>query len=101
MLHARLLAFPPEARRVLRAASVFGARPTRRGVERVLGVPPDDPATAALLEGLCAAEVLEPRAGEGSYGWRHLLLRDAAYSLFLDEDRQQAHRLAAERDPEV
>jgi hypothetical protein len=97
MMQARLEALDPDARRLLRAASVFGETFWRGGLGALLGAAPADALLAALVE----RELIEPRrsarfAGEQEYVFRHALVRDAAYGSFTDADRQVGHRLAAE-----
>lgn len=94
LVRARILTFPDEARRVLRAASIFGERFTTREVAALLGDEGDELAAKGLRE-------LEPREavrplGEGRYGFRHGLVRDAAYAMLTDEERVMGHRLAAQ-----
>ncbi|WP_437291772.1 protein kinase domain-containing protein [Sorangium sp. So ce406] len=97
MVQARLEALDLEARRALRAASVFGETFWRGGV-------------AALLGGADAGrplEVLEKRelivrgrgeslAGEAEYTFRHALIREAAYGMLTERDRELGHWLAGE-----
>jgi tetratricopeptide (TPR) repeat protein len=100
MVQARIEAMEPEARRVLRAASVFGQVFRRGGVAALLG----DTRAAPLgewLDRLVEREVLvrasPPEfAGELEYGFRHALLRDAAYAMLTDADRVLGHRLAGD-----
>ncbi|MBI2373408.1 MAG: protein kinase [Deltaproteobacteria bacterium] len=98
VVEARLYAFDPELRRVLRAASVLGESFWVGGVRALLG------GTGALedaLQKLEHKEVIERRArstveGEVEYRFHHALLRDAAYGMLTDDDRRLAHRLAGE-----
>jgi tetratricopeptide (TPR) repeat protein len=92
LVQARLDAFGGEARRVLSAASVFGQSFAAEGVEALLGAEGAG-SLASWLEILTGAEVIFPRrdAGGDGYLFRHALLRDAAYDLLPDEDRQRAH----------
>jgi tetratricopeptide (TPR) repeat protein len=97
MVQARLLAMEPEARRVLRAASVFGMTFWRGGVTALLG----DPDEAAWLGALMERElVTPPRVGrfpdEVEHDFRHAIVREAAYAMLVDADRAVAHRLAGE-----
>ncbi len=91
MAEQRLDRLDPEARRVLRAASVFGATFHRGGVAALLG-------SAARAEDwlphLVSREVVE-RRGEETYAFRHALMRDAAYATLPEADRAGAHALAA------
>jgi len=95
MVHARLLALDGEARRALRAASVFGESFWLGGVQALMGG--SDDRLAYLVE----RELVTPRAEsrfqrEPEYAFRHALVREAAYSMLTDEDRTLGHRLAAE-----
>jgi hypothetical protein len=100
MLQARFLRLEPGARRILRAASIFGETFWRGGLIELLGA---EPRTAdevdRWLRILVDAEVVvrhdESRfVGEVQYAFRHALLRDAAYSLLTEEDQRAGHRRA-------
>jgi tetratricopeptide (TPR) repeat protein len=99
MVAARLEGLEPEARRVLRAASVFGQLFWSGGVEALLG---DDAAQVdGWLRVLAEREVIlrrrQPRFPEQTeYLFRHALIRDAAYTLLTDRDRKVGHRAAGE-----
>ncbi len=98
MAAARLERLSPEARLLLRAASVFGEVFWAGGVAALAG------GLAAarveeLLPDLVAAEVIMRRgdgrfAGETEYAFRHALMREAARAMLTDEDRVLGHRLA-------
>ncbi|MDI1451433.1 serine/threonine-protein kinase [Polyangium sp. 6x1] len=99
MLQARLSCLDPASRRVLSAASIFGQTFWRGGLLMLLGRTQATPSTDERLEELVQAEILERRAqsrfsSETEYGFRHALLRDAAYGLLTDADRVLGHRLA-------
>lgn len=96
MAAARINGAPAETRRALRAASVLGDV-----------VAPGD--LAALLEGAMDAAglaeatadargrgLLEERPG-GDLAFPSAVVREVAYSLFTEEERARAHRLAAQR----
>ena len=99
MVQTRLGALEPEARRVLRAASVLGDAFVGGAVQALLG---NDGADAKRwLDGLVEAEVLTTRTGtrvsEGvEYAFRHALVREGAYAMLTDADRALGHRLAAQ-----
>lgn len=98
MLETRLEALPPEARRLLRAASVFGDRFPRRGVETLLGEM-EAPEVGRWLEQLEERELLTRLRDDrlpDQDGWvfRHPLLRDAVYATLTRGDRELGHRLA-------
>jgi tetratricopeptide (TPR) repeat protein len=97
---SRLEALPDSARRVLRAASIFGSNIRLPGVQSLLE-------TGARLDmgdelaALCAQGFLEMRESmlgnvEPVYSFASDILREAAYRTLTDEDRVLGHRLAAE-----
>jgi hypothetical protein len=97
MVQSRLGALDDEARRILRAASVFGETFWAGGVSALLG----GAVTRPRLAELCEREVLvkppESRfPGEHEYAFRHSLLREGAYAMLTDEDRALGHALAGE-----
>ena len=102
MLQARFLRLDADARRLLRAASVFGERFWCGGVLELLGNEPraahDVDRWLAILVDCEVIAQQEPSrfAGEAQFGFRHSLLRDAAYSLLGEEDRRQAHLRAGQ-----
>ena len=98
MAQSRLEHLDPEARQVLRAASVLGEACWAECVDEMVdtggGVGP-------ILDALVEKEILfrptESRyAGAREYRFRHALLRDAAYAMLTGEDREAAHRAAGE-----
>jgi tetratricopeptide (TPR) repeat protein/tRNA A-37 threonylcarbamoyl transferase component Bud32 len=98
MVQARLEGMEVEARRVLRAASVFGETFTTGGLEAVLGGARGG--ADAWLDALVEREALV-RRGDGrgrdvEHGFRHALVRDAAYAMLPPDDRALGHRLAAQ-----
>ena len=97
MVEARLEALSPEARRVLRAASIFGRVSWRSAIGALCGGTPE------LLDGafddLVAREILVKRdaassQGETEFAFRHGLVRDVAYAMLTEEDRTLGHDLA-------
>ncbi|AUX47717.1 protein kinase [Sorangium cellulosum] len=101
MVEARLAALGPEARRLLRAASVFGEVSWARGVGALLGALAPGTSEHDAWAGLFEREILERRpisrfAGEEEVGFRHALLREGAYAMLTDRDRALGHRLAGE-----
>ncbi|EYF01540.1 Hypothetical protein CAP_7980 [Chondromyces apiculatus DSM 436] len=98
MVQARLGRLPPEERRVLRAASVFGQVFWRAGVAALL--PREDAQKVPeWLEGLAAHELVARRPaarfpGQQELVFRHALVREAAYAMLTEEDRALGHRLA-------
>jgi tetratricopeptide (TPR) repeat protein len=96
LVEARVAEQEVEARRVLRAAAVFGESFCDRGVDALLG----GESAADWLEVLVEREILQrtrrvPFPGTIEYQFRHGLVRDAAYATLTAEDRALGHRLAA------
>jgi hypothetical protein len=101
MLQARIGRLSLSARRVLRAASIFGETFWRGGVRLLLGQTMTDSGSDPDLAELIDAEMIQHSTGsrfpgEGEYSFRHALIREAAYGLLTDEDRQQGHALAGQ-----
>ncbi len=114
MVQARLDTLSPDARRVLRAASVFGDVFWRSGLATLLGhekglLPTMDAWLANLQEReFIRAQPHTQFSDEIEYTFRHDMVRVTAYSMLTDEDRRLGHRLAArwleqkgEVDPEI
>ena len=115
MVQARLEALEPEARRVLRAASIFGQTFWRGGVVALLNgtrenpLPPGMRPSAgeneagqvmAWLDELAVREIVTRRdqpkfRNEVEYVFRHAFVAEAAYSMLTDKDRTVGHKLAA------
>jgi len=100
MVQARLEMLPAEARRALRAASVFGSTFWRGSVVALTGDSDDASNISDHLSELVDRELIVPRTearfpDEQEYRFRHALVRDAAYAMLTDEDRATGHRLAA------
>jgi len=100
MVQARIERLPPEARRLLRGASVFGETFWRGGVGALMGLA-DPSHVDEWLRHLLEAEIISARntaslPGEDEYIFRHALLREAAYLMLTDADRVLGHRLAGE-----
>jgi tetratricopeptide (TPR) repeat protein len=101
MVQSRLDALDPEARRALRAASLFGEVFWIGAVAALLGATGRTPHVRSLVAELQRLELVTPSApsrfaGEEQYAFRHDLVREAALSMLVDEDRALGHRLAAE-----
>jgi tetratricopeptide (TPR) repeat protein len=97
----RLEGLEPEARRTLRAASIFGQTSWAAGVATLLGQLDRSGDVEAQLRWLVEREVLVPGRGEkfpeqAEYGFRHALLREAAYAMLTDADKARGHRLAGD-----
>jgi eukaryotic-like serine/threonine-protein kinase len=98
MVQGRLEALPAAARRVLRAASIFGDAFWRGGVTALCG---DDAGSVVgeALKTLDEAELIQRRAdqrfaAEEEYAFRHAIVREAAYAALTEKDRVLGHRLA-------
>lgn len=100
MVEARIAALDSRARRILRAASVFGESFWLRGLHEVLR--DERNADESIhLDRLCRLELITPRpssrfAGEKEYGFRHALVREAAYAMLVDNDRALGHDRAGD-----
>ncbi len=99
MVQARLDALDDDARRILRAASVFGEVFWAGAVAQLLDTAPHTTGVAPRLEALANGELIFKRkqsrfAGEEEYTFRHALLREGAYTMLTDADRVLGHRLA-------
>jgi eukaryotic-like serine/threonine-protein kinase len=101
MAEARLEELDPEARRVLRAASVFGQVSWRGGLLALLEASTTAGELDERLADLAQRELVTLR-GEGKFPgepeicFRHAIFREAAYAMLTDEDRALGHRLAGE-----
>ncbi|WP_437484457.1 protein kinase [Sorangium sp. So ce1014] len=101
MVQARLESLDVEARRVLRAASVFGQKFWRGGLMALLGGERRAPQVDGWLAVLVDRELIARRGegkfrGEDEYTFRHALVREAAYVTLTDGDRALGHLLAGE-----
>jgi hypothetical protein len=99
MTQARLERLEPTARKVLRAASVFGEAFPLDGVGVLVGETTSalEPTLADLIENetLAPAELAGDTGSSRELVFRHALLRAAAYATLTEEDRMLGHRLAA------
>ncbi|MEP6863661.1 MAG: protein kinase [Deltaproteobacteria bacterium] len=101
VVQSRLERLELDARRVLRAASVFGQRFWRGGVMALLGDAARATGTEEWLDELCerelVARIAPPRfPGQDELQFRHSLVREAAYAMLTDADRRLGHQLAGE-----
>jgi tetratricopeptide (TPR) repeat protein len=100
MVQARLDAEGADAKRVLRAAAVFGERFSRAGAAALLGGEEADIADVVeAIDRLAARElVVRAPSSEGrsdvEFSFAHAMVREAAYAMLTDEDRTLGHRLA-------
>ena len=100
-VQARLGALDADTRRVLRAASVFGGRFWVGGVMSLLGAADDATLVDDRMLGIEQLELVTRRAesrfpDEPEYAFRHALVREGAYAMLTQQDREVGHRLAAE-----
>ncbi len=100
ILQARMQHLSIGARRALRAASLFGPTFWKRGVVHLLGLDKhaDDESVSRWLEELLDAELvaLHPEsrfADDTEYGFSSGHVRDAAYGLLTDGDRDLGRKL--------
>ncbi len=101
MLQARIARLDSGARRAVRAAAVFGQTFWRDGVAAVLGAAGSHVDVEAPLGALLDAELVQEHASsrlanQKEYGFRHALVRDAAYTLLTSNDLTTGHCLAAQ-----
>jgi tetratricopeptide (TPR) repeat protein len=101
MVEARLERLDPMARRVLRAASVFGEFFWRGGVLALTGGDCNASDVDDWLSELARREIVQRRdmsrfPAEHEYQFRHALVRDAAYQMLTAEDRALGHKLAGD-----
>ena len=91
---ARIELLGEAAQQVLRVAAAAGARVDHDLLAEVAGLP-----EAELLDGLreaVSAKVLVADAGDGRYGFRHALVKEAVYAELLPGERTRLHaRFAA------
>jgi len=98
MVEARLEKLDPEARRILRAGSVFGQTFWKGSAAALLG---GQARVAEWLQELTEQELVSKRSigrfpGEEEYAFRHALLRDGAYATLTGDDRKLGHLLAGD-----
>jgi tetratricopeptide (TPR) repeat protein len=101
MVEARLGRLDPEARRLLRAASVFGETFWEEGASLLLGDVTCGPLDPSVVDELVSVEILVRKReskfpGASELRFRHALMREAAYAALTDADRELGHRLAGE-----
>ncbi|MCW5806255.1 MAG: protein kinase, partial [Deltaproteobacteria bacterium] len=103
LVQGRLERLEVDARRLLRAASVFGQAFWRGGVSALLGDTSrperEKTGTRMWLEELIERELIARVAssrfpGEDEYQFRQSLVREAAYGMLTEGDRRLGHRLA-------
>ncbi|WP_437728686.1 serine/threonine-protein kinase [Sorangium sp. So ce861] len=95
MVQSDLDALDPEARRALRAASVFGEAFSEAGVAALVGGAEVARALDELVRRGAIVRLDAGDAGGGAaYRFRHALLREAAYAMLTEGDRRLGHALA-------
>jgi tetratricopeptide (TPR) repeat protein len=97
MVQARLESLDPDARRVLRGASIFGSTFWKAGVEALLIETEGSLDIGKHLEQLTRREfVTAQESGRfpDEYVFRHSIVREAAYGMLTQSDRRLGHGLA-------
>jgi DNA-binding CsgD family transcriptional regulator len=95
VLAFRLAGLSPDARRVVRAASVLGRRVDHRLLERIL--PDSEDAVLGCLREAVDERILVPadRGSAAAYAFRHTLVGEAAYAELLPAERVALHGAVA------
>jgi hypothetical protein len=101
MVQSRLGALDEAARSALRVASIFGEVFWSGAVSALLGGRERTTSLRDRLRELAEQELLvkrpQPRfPEEDEYAFRHALLREGAYAMLTEDDRELGHRLAGE-----
>jgi serine/threonine protein kinase/tetratricopeptide (TPR) repeat protein len=101
MVEARVEQLDASARRVLRAASVFGETFWRGGVAEMFGGQVRASEVDDWLGELVHREIIGKKSDsrfprDAEFVFRHGLVREAAYAMLTAEDRVLAHRMAGE-----
>jgi hypothetical protein len=99
MIEARLARLDASARRLLRAASIFGGVFWAGALAALVGERTAGGAIERSLAALAEAELITKRptsevAGETEYRFRHALVRETAYATLTDDDRRDGHASA-------
>jgi tetratricopeptide (TPR) repeat protein len=98
MAQARIEALEPQARHVLRAASIFGMTFWPGGLTALLD---ENVEVAGWIDQLVERELVIPVResrlyDQTEYRFRHSLVREAAYAMLTDRDRTRGHLQAGE-----
>jgi tetratricopeptide (TPR) repeat protein len=100
VVQTRLERLEVDARRVLRAGSVYGAQFWPSGIEALLGgatMADARPWIDELVEReLIARSAVSRFPNETQYNFRHAIVREAAYAMLTDSDRKLGHKLAGD-----
>ena len=93
-LLARIELLPEPTQQVLRVAAAAAGRVEHELLAEVAGLP--EPELLAALREAVSAQVLVADADDGTYGFRHALVKEAAYGELLPGERTRLHgRFAA------
>ena len=100
VVQGRLERLEVDARRILRAASLFGLRFWKSGVAALIGDRGDE-VLRTWLDELVEREMIlrvpvSRFPGEDELMFRHALVREAAYAMLTEADRKLGHRLAGD-----
>lgn len=100
MVQSRLEGVEGAARQILRAASVFGETFWMGGIAVLLGGAKHSNQASVWLRTLVEREALVHRPesrfpGEQEFAFRHALIREGAYAMLTERDRELGHKLAA------
>ena len=101
VVQGRLERLEGDARRVLRAASVFGPQFWRGGVIALLGGASRDTGAREWIDELVQRELIARASvsrfpNEEQCSFRHAMVREAAYGMLTESDRRLGHLLAGE-----
>jgi len=96
MVQTRLERLDPLVRRALRAASVLGDVFWRGVVAQMVGVDLTNVWPLLVKSEICVKHRESRFVGEEEYAFRQALLREGAYGLLTEKDRELGHRLAGE-----
>lgn len=96
MVQTRLERLDPLVRRALRAASVLGDVFWRGIVAQMVGVDLTNIWPLLVKSEICVRHKESRFAGEEEYAFRQALLREGAYGLLTEKDRELGHRLAGD-----
>lgn len=96
LVQGRLEKLEGDARRVLRAASVFGRQFWRGGVAALVGTQRDVWLDELVERELISRSPSSRFPAEDEYQIRHALVQEAAYGMLTDSDRRLGHALAGE-----
>jgi eukaryotic-like serine/threonine-protein kinase len=101
MVEARLQRLDPMARRVLRAASIFGELFWRGGVLALTGGQYKSSEVDDWLGELTRREIVQQRdvsrfPADKEFAFHHAIVRDAAYQMLTADDQALGHRLAGD-----